>query len=146
VAMSVALFILTARPFRFLKPSSFYLFIYLMHIPKTHLVKTKREHWAHTEVAILRLQCSVRMMMAKQKLARQRLMVSVDGLRILFDVIEEIVAVSLDNAELQIRRITKATLIQACWRGRKGRLKAQDRVSLEKSTVLFYRSLSCSQS
>jgi hypothetical protein len=94
-------------------------------------LKVRRDHWANNEVAAVRLQCSVRMMMAKQKLARKRLMVSVDGFRILFDVLEEIVAVSLDNAELQIRRIIKATSIQACWRGLKGRSKARDRVSRE---------------
>ena len=90
------------------------------------LLKGRRDHWAHTEVAALRLQCSVRVMMAKLKLARKQI---IDGLRILFDVLEEIVAVSMDNAELQIRRIINATSIQACWRGRKGRLKARDRVS-----------------
>jgi hypothetical protein len=63
-------------------------------------MKATRDYWAHNEVAALPLQCSVRVMMAKQKLARKQLMVSVDGLRILFDGLEQIVAVSIDHAEL----------------------------------------------
>ena len=93
------------------------------------VLNTNRDHWAHQEVAALRLQCAWRGQMEKRKLSRKKLMFSVEGLRILYDMLDEVMVASIVAAELKLEHIRRARSIQACWRGHKGRLTAKTRVS-----------------
>ena len=56
-------------------------------------------------------------------------MFSVDGLRILYDLLDVVVSLSIQAASSRLWKIKQATTIQACLRGHLGRQLAKSRVS-----------------
>ena len=87
-----------------------------------------KDHWAYRDIAAVRLQCAWRSFVGKQRLSRRGLMLSVDGMRILYDLLENVVSVSIVAAQSRLWRIQKATYIQGCIRGHNGRKLARIRV------------------
>ena len=85
-------------------------------------------HWAAIEVSAIRIQCSARCMLAKRRLARKSIMGSIDGLRIMYELVDHVVDASIKQVETYIFLSIYAKKLQSCYRGHRGREAARQQV------------------